>query len=103
MLKKHAFAWTPHSVAAFEGLKKALITTPVLALPNFNQPFTIECDASDAGIGAVLQQGGHPVAFFSRPWANRHLKFPAYEKELIRLAKAVIHTGDLTYGADPLW
>jgi len=47
--------WTSKTEAAFQALKKALISAPVLALPNFNLPFTIETDASAKGIGAVLQ------------------------------------------------
>ena len=39
---------------AFEALKHALCEAPVLALPNFNKPFTIETDASDTAIGGVL-------------------------------------------------
>ena len=69
-----------------------------MALPNFTIPFIVECDASDVGLGAVLQQGGHPIAYFSRPWASRHLKYPAYEKELIGLAKAVVHWRPYLWG-----
>jgi hypothetical protein len=41
---------------AFEALKKDLISTPVLSLPDFSKPFIVEVDASDKGVGAVLMQ-----------------------------------------------
>ncbi|OIT02578.1 putative mitochondrial protein, partial [Nicotiana attenuata] len=75
MLKRNSFQWDETSLASFDTLKKALATAPVLQLPNFNDPFIIECDASGGGIGAVLQQNGHSIAFFSHwvdwlPWAE---------------------------------
>ncbi|XP_062171141.1 uncharacterized mitochondrial protein AtMg00860-like [Alnus glutinosa] len=54
MLKKNSFTWTEPSQAAFLALKTAVTQAPVLALPNFAQPFVIECDASGVRIGAVL-------------------------------------------------
>lgn len=58
--------WTDVTEEAFQLLKTALIPAPVLAIPNFHKPFVIETDASDHGIGAVLQQDGHPIAFVSK-------------------------------------
>lgn len=56
MLKADNFHWMPTAVHAFAQLKAAMTSTPVLALPNFAEPFTIETDASGEGIGAVLTQ-----------------------------------------------
>lgn len=67
LLKKgELFVWTRITEEAFQTLKHALVSVPVLALPNFAKPFEKETDVSDKGIGAVLQQGGHPIAYVSK-------------------------------------
>ncbi|KAL5810464.1 hypothetical protein ACOSQ4_027032 [Xanthoceras sorbifolium] len=58
LLKKGQFEWNNEAEAVFQELKKAMTTTPTLAMPNFNEPFIIELDASGSGIGAVLSQQG---------------------------------------------
>jgi hypothetical protein len=82
LLKKHSqFIWTPQHQHCFDTLKHALITSPVLSLPDFSKPFIIETDASDKGIGAVLMQQGHPVAYLSKALSNRSQALSTYEKE----------------------
>lgn len=67
LLKKNAvFVWTIDHQQAFQLLKNALVTTPVLALPDFSKPFTIHTDASQFGVGAILMQQDHPLTFLSR-------------------------------------
>jgi hypothetical protein len=52
--KGMVFVWTDKTEEAFQTLKKALISAPVLALPDFKEPFEIETYACDYGVGAVL-------------------------------------------------
>jgi hypothetical protein len=91
LLKKNAFQWSDEANSAFVTLKSALTTTPVLQLPDFQQEFTVDCDASGSGFGAVLHQGSGPVAFSSKQFAARHLTVATYERELIGLVQAVRH------------
>lgn len=57
LLKKNTrFKWSELASAAFDALKEAFSTAPMLALPNFNQEFIVETDASNCGIVDVLLQ-----------------------------------------------
>ena len=49
-----AFVWGPDQQRAFAAVKEAITSATNLALPNFEHPFVVQCDASDIGIGAVL-------------------------------------------------
>ncbi|XP_004301249.1 PREDICTED: genome polyprotein-like [Fragaria vesca subsp. vesca] len=83
LLKKDGFKWDERSTEAFEELKAALTSTPVLAFSDFSKPFTIECDASEVGIGAVLSQDRHLIAFMSKALSQRHLALSVYDKEML--------------------
>jgi len=91
LLKKEAFCWSDDATAAFDALKAALTSAPVLQLPDFGSEFVVDYDASGSGFGAVLHQGQGPIAFFSRTVAPQHAKLAAYERELIGLVQAVRH------------
>lgn len=91
MLKKDGFKWSTEAEQAFLNLKAALISTPVLALPDFSKEFVLECDASGVGIGAVLFQQNHPIAFMSKTLAQRHLVLSVYDKEMLVVVSAVQH------------
>lgn len=85
------FKWTAETESAFQQLKHALVAAPVLALPDFSKPFTIETDASDQGIGAVLSQDKHPIAFLSKALGPKTKGLSTYEKEYLAILLAVEH------------
>lgn len=89
LLKKKSFAWNDQATEAFTALKEAMTSTPVLQLPDFQKKFVVETDACDSGIGAVLMQDNHPLAFLSKPLSATHQQLSIYEKEFLALLMAV--------------
>ena len=87
-LQKNSF-WNEDASAAFEKLKIAMTTIPVLALPNWNLSFIIETDTSGIGLGAVLSQNGHPIAIFSQKLSSRAQSKSVYERELMAVVLSV--------------
>ncbi|GKB25751.1 putative mitochondrial protein [Tanacetum coccineum] len=67
-----------------------MMEAPVLvALPNFNQEFVVETYASGIGIGVVLCQSGHPIAYISKTLAAKHQSLSTYEKEFLAVVAAL--------------
>ena len=90
LLKKNQlFVWTSQQQSAFNTLKQALCKAPVLGIPNFAKPFAIETDACQTGVGAVLLQEGHPLAYVSRPLGPKTQGLSIYEKEYLAILIAV--------------
>ncbi|KAK1650839.1 hypothetical protein QYE76_068644 [Lolium multiflorum] len=97
-LKKDGFLSTDQVATAFEALKVAFTTAPVLQLPDFTAPFIVECDAFGSGFGAVMHQGEGPIAYFSKLIAPRHVSLAVYERELIGLVQAMRHWRPYLWG-----
>uniref|UniRef100_A0A453RBY7 Integrase catalytic domain-containing protein n=1 Tax=Aegilops tauschii subsp. strangulata TaxID=200361 RepID=A0A453RBY7_AEGTS len=65
--------------------KSYLVSATVLAIPDFSKKFTVETDASDNRVGAVLQQGGHPIAFMSKALSPWYQGLSTYNKEYLAM------------------
>ncbi|GJX58361.1 retrotransposon-related protein [Tanacetum coccineum] len=89
LLKKNSFQWSNVAEVAFEHLKRAMMEASVLRLPDFDQEFVVETDASGTGIGAVLCQNGHPLAYLSKTLAIKHQALSTYEKEFMAVVAAL--------------
>ena len=78
---------------SFDAIKTALCGEAVLCAPNFALPFSVQADASDRGLGAVLTQqvGGtdRPVLYLSRKLSDREGRYSTVEKECLAIRWAV--------------
>ena len=93
---KSAFKWTSECQTAFDHLKQCLTSAPTLAMPNWSQPFIIDTDASDVGIGAVLSQldkdgNEHVVAYASRILSKPEYHYCVTRKELLSVVAFLQH------------
>jgi hypothetical protein len=88
LLKKDKqFEWMPTCEASFQELKKRLMTTLVLVMPDMEKPFSIYCDVLGQGLGSVPMQDGRVVAYASRQLRKHEMKYPNHDLELA----AVVH------------
>ena len=89
LLKKDAYRWNEEATSAFNQLKHVMTQPPVLALPDLAKQFIIETDASSRGMGAVLMQEGHLIAFISKSFGVKQQALSTYERELLAILLAV--------------
>jgi hypothetical protein len=97
--------WDNACQQAFDKLKQAFITAPVLVMPNTTQPFRVETDASGYAMGAVLSQQDeegkwHPCAFLSQSMAPAERNYNIYDKELLAIIRALEEWRHYLEGAD---
>ena len=83
------------AVSAFKSLREELLSACPKCIDE-NEPFTVECDASDFAI-AVLSQGDRPVAFMSRTLSKSECNYPTVEKEAALIIEAVRKWGHYLY------
>ncbi|KAK3545517.1 hypothetical protein QTP70_007758 [Hemibagrus guttatus] len=93
--KPKSLTWNPTALQAFDTLKQAFTTAPLLVHPDPERPFVVEVDASTTGVGAVLsqQQGTpprlHPCAFFSRKLNPAEVNYDIGNRELLAVKLAL--------------
>jgi hypothetical protein len=87
---------------AFDDLKHRLCSDPVLPLPDLQQPFDIETDASYYDVGVVLTQQGHPVAYHSETLSDTVRKYPTYDKEMYSIVQACRQWKDYILGKETI-
>uniref|UniRef100_A0A5S6Q481 Reverse transcriptase n=1 Tax=Trichuris muris TaxID=70415 RepID=A0A5S6Q481_TRIMR len=100
--KDSSWEWSADCRESFLTLKKALVSSPVLRLPDLCRPFVLDVDASSESLGAVLAQsyedGEHPVAYASRSLSRAERNYCATRRELLAVVWAVEHFRPYVYG-----
>ena len=104
--KKTYIEWTDAADVAFENLKTMCVSTPILAYPNYQLPFTLHTDSSTDGLGAVLyqKQDGklRVIAYASRSVSKAEANYPAHKLEFLALKWAVCEKfHEYLYGSNP--
>ena len=92
--------WDELQERAFEKLKEAVSVSPILRYYNLREKVTIQCDASQHGLGAVLLQGGQPVAYASRALTPTEENYAQIEKELLAIVFSCEKFDAYIYGRD---
>ncbi|XP_065854728.1 uncharacterized protein [Euphorbia lathyris] len=80
--KNVKFQWSEACEKSFEELKVRLTSAPVLALPSGSGGYTVFCDASRVGLGCVLMQHGHVIAYASRQLKQHEKNYPTHDLEM---------------------
>ena len=104
--KKTHINWSDTANAAFEQLKTMCVSTPILAYPNYQLPFSLHTDSSTDGLGAALyqKQDGKQrvIAYASRSVSKAESNYPAHKLEFLALKWAVCEKfHEYLYGSKP--
>jgi len=92
---KQVWTWSGREQTAFEDLKMAVTTAPVLMSPQDSEPFRVEADSSDFATGAVLSQQSttdgkwHPIAFYSKSLSSVERNYKIHDKEMLAIIRAL--------------
>ena len=92
------WTWGPEQSAAVETIKGLLTSEPVLKYFDITQPTQLQVDASQNGLGAVLLQDNHPIAYASRSLNSAELNYPQIDKELLAIVFGFERFHQYVYG-----
>ena len=98
--KNVEFQWLDQHSIAMNTIKKFLTEAPVLRYYDVSKPVTVQCDASQSGLGAVLLQDGQPVCYASRALTDTESRYAQIEKELLAITWACDKFDQYLYGRD---
>jgi len=92
--KSKDWSWGAAKQQAFDALKSAVTSAPMLTFPSKSGPFCLECDASNFTTGAVLsqqQEDGlfHPIGFMSKSFSNMERNYQIHDKEMLAIMCAL--------------
>ncbi len=101
--KDVSFAWGDAQENAFNALKSALTTAPLLTFSDFNKPFVIATNAPGHALGATLMQTddrgkNRPIAYASRILSSAESRYSVTDLETLAIVWALRHFRDLIYG-----
>ena len=90
--------WQHECEAAFEKVKELVTEAPLLKYYNPGEELTVQCDASEKGLGAALMQNGQPIAFASRALTDPETRYAQIEKEMLAVVFALQKFDQYVYG-----
>lgn len=100
--KHNKFCWTNECQIAFDTLKHALLSAPILAYPDFTQPFHLYVDASQTGIGLTLGQviegKERVIAYAGRDFNAAEKNYSATEHEALAVIDGIKRLQAYLYG-----
>ncbi|XP_011437820.3 retrovirus-related Pol polyprotein from transposon 297 [Magallana gigas] len=99
-VKDTLWHWESQQENAFKAIKQLVSTEPVLKYYDVNEEVTIQCDASEVGLGATLMQQGQPVAYASKALSQTEQRYAQIEKECLAIVFACEHFDQYIYGRD---
>ena len=92
--------WDQAQQGALDVLKEVVTNIPVLRYYHLEEETTLQCDASQFGLGAALMQRGQPVAYASRALTPAETRYAQIEKELLAIVLACDRFEAYIYGRD---
>ena len=87
--KEVHWKWGEKEKKAFQLAKRIIARETLLAYPDFNKPFEIHTDASHYQLGAVISQGGKPIAFYSCKLKDAQTRYTMTKQELLSIVETL--------------
>ena len=96
--KGASWTWQSEQEAAFKKIKQLVTAAPVLQFCSVNKEVTVQCDANSSGLGAVLKQERHPIAYASKALTTTERNYAQIEEECLAIVFACTKFDQYIYG-----